>query len=151
MHALYQQNRFLQLKQLCKQIIQVDYYNENANHFLGLIAHRSSAYAVAVQFYQRALKQHANSASVLNNMGNSLWLLNQQKEAIACYQKAIQIAPNHAPFYYNLANNFESIGEVEQAKEQAKETPTQSSIGDEYEYMSPTPAKPQPRPKLANG
>lgn len=55
-----------------------------------------------------------------NNKGVSLSILGRQDEAVACFQKAIEIDPEYAVAWKNLAVAYRSLHREKEAEEAAR-------------------------------
>jgi protein O-GlcNAc transferase len=72
---------------------------EQANRY-----HQQKNWQMAEKSYRMILATHPHIAQVYNNLGEVLQVQRKHNESIACYQKAIQLAPTQIESYYNLGN-----------------------------------------------
>jgi hypothetical protein len=77
--------------------------------------YRSNNYSEALPLFERILAADPNSVSGLLSYGNTLFELNRDDEAIACYDKVIAIEPDHAEAHFGkafpvLANGDYALG-----------------------------------------
>lgn len=56
----------------------------------------------AVEWYGKALEIDPRNPNVRTDRGTSLWNLNRPDEAIAEFQKSLQVAPDHQQTLYNM-------------------------------------------------
>lgn len=66
-------------------------------------------------FWQSQSFIDQKQAEMLKKAGNECVKNNQYKKAIDLYKKAIEIKPDYADVYYNLAKSYRSIGEINNA------------------------------------
>jgi len=70
------------------------------------------------------------------NLGNTLCRQSQFTKAISCYQQAIELNPNYAAAYHNLAATFKRQGKLEQAQiyeQKAKQVGNNTNLKKEYD------------------
>lgn len=73
---------------------------------------KAQKHTSAIDMYQKSLAQDASYVKSLNNMGVALQYLKKYDKAKSCFQKALQINPNHAEARNNLAlseNTMETL------------------------------------------
>lgn len=71
-------------------------------------AHQKGAYAEAAAEYGRLAGSGGENADVYYNMGNTMARMGKPGAAIACYEKALQLAPAHEPARHNLEKMLEN-------------------------------------------
>ena len=62
------------------------------------------------------------------NEGNALYNLNKYAEAIAAYNKAIKLNPNHAEIWNNKGNALSAQGKYDEAIQALDETRSMSNL-----------------------
>lgn len=72
----------------------------------GIAAHQTGKLEEAFHLLKQGVEANPNSAEPLNLLGNLLQDMNRQAEAIACYQRAIEIDPAYASTHQNLGVIF---------------------------------------------
>jgi len=76
---------------------------------LAQLQKKAGSYQTALEFYQKALRQQPNSASILNNMGNAYFYLKDYDQAVHYYQQALEKDPSQVATYYNLSQTFREM------------------------------------------
>lgn len=74
-----------------------------AHHRLGVIADRGSEFALADRHYNKARELKPSDPSILSDMGFSLFLRKQDREAERLLKQALELDPQHADANGNLA------------------------------------------------
>jgi tetratricopeptide (TPR) repeat protein len=70
----------------------------------------------AVTSYVTAIETAPTNAQLRVELGGVLYAQQQYEEAVRFFQQAINLKPDYANAYYNLANAYRQLGELEQAK-----------------------------------
>lgn len=78
-------------------------------------------YEVAIDQFERALIENPKMDIAWNNMGNAKKALRQNKEALLCYQKAIEYSPNRFEFYYHKGLLLIELSRFEEAEKVMQE------------------------------
>ena len=94
--------------------------NSRNPHFLnniGLSHFRINNFKEAENYFKRGLEEAPKYISILNNLGNLKSYLNFNKSAIDYFNKILEINDKLVEPYYNLAINYEALGEFEKSSE----------------------------------
>ena len=83
----------------------------------GINAYHQGAYSTAVRAYDAALRLDPENAYVLNLKGYSLFKLRQFDEAIAALKAAVDVQPDYAWGYFDLARAYCARKDFDLAKE----------------------------------
>jgi len=75
-----------------------------ALHYLGLIAQQSGNSQQALQLLQRSIAIDSSDPRAHNHLGQVYVALNDKRNAALCFERALQIEPNHVASLNNLAN-----------------------------------------------
>ena len=70
----------------------------------------------AKKFFQKAINLQPSNPILHNNLGSVLDLLNEKKESLNCYQKAITLDNKYVEAYINLAMTHEKLKNFQEAK-----------------------------------
>lgn len=111
----YSAGQHKQAQRLCKEVIQVDAFNEMALGYLGIISHRLQEWSYARDCFLRltSLKMGSQDETVFYNLGNSCIMLDDMDLAFAAFSKTIELNPEHASAYNNLGVILEKRGDFE--------------------------------------
>ncbi len=83
---------------------------------LGLVYFEDSQVELARKHFTRALSLKHDYAEAINNYGAVLASIGKSKEAIALYNKAIEIKPEFQPAYFNMAVEYEKNAKFTKAR-----------------------------------
>jgi tetratricopeptide (TPR) repeat protein len=83
---------------------------------LGGLYKRTGNLDLAEQLLDRALKVKPNSAILLNNRANIMFLKNDLKDAIGYYDRAIQARPDLSVPYFNISKAYYRIPDLDKGK-----------------------------------
>ncbi|MGY6530143.1 MAG: tetratricopeptide repeat protein [Cyanobacterium sp.] len=78
-------------------------------------AYGEKNYALAITYYDLAIRGDGTYVDAYNNLGNSYYSLGKYQEAIAHYLQAITLNPQYVNGYYNLGNVYRAMGEERKA------------------------------------
>src|SRR5579862_6691057 len=92
---------FSRAEALYVEILRQDPGNVDAIHLLGVLAHQGHKPEVAVQLIGAAIRRKADVAVFHYNLAEALASLGQNQEALASYERAVELAPD----YYEAHNN----------------------------------------------
>lgn len=102
---------------LLKQIIKVKPNNPEALRLYSVIYVQKGENKLALEIIQKAIAADRRNGIAYSNQGNIQLNLGLTLEAVASYEKSIQLAPNYAEAYSNLGNAFQELGEPTKAIE----------------------------------
>jgi tetratricopeptide (TPR) repeat protein len=102
---------------LLKQIIKVKPNHSEALRLFSVIYSQKGENLIALETIQNAILADKRNGIAYSNQGNIQLNLGMILDAIASYEKAIQLAPNYAEAYSNLGNAFQELGEISKAIE----------------------------------
>ena len=94
--ALHQKGEFAQAWKFYLQVLAMQPSHFNAMHLSGLIALESDNPELGIELIKKALKIDRTNAAAHSNLGNALLKLRRLEEALASYDRAIQIKPDYA-------------------------------------------------------
>ena len=92
---LHQNGSLQDAKKIYEEILEETPNDFNCLHHLGLIAKNNKEYQSAFELLSQAININPNNAAVHFNLANTLKELNKINDAIASYDKAIDIKPDY--------------------------------------------------------
>lgn len=97
--------------------------NEKADMYCGFGAYNNESgnYEIAIDQFEKALKENPEMDIAWNNLGNAKKSLRQNEEALFCYQKAIECSPTRFEFHYHKALLLIELSRFEEAEKCMKE------------------------------
>jgi tetratricopeptide (TPR) repeat protein len=95
-------------------ILQIDPKNFDAIQLLGTVAAQTKKWAIAVDFYARALRIN-KTADLFYNQGIALQEIRRLDEALSSYGKAIGLNRDFVEAYLNQGNVLREIGRLNEA------------------------------------
>ena len=108
----YQAGRYLSAESICKKVLNVDPVNTNAILMLSSIYTTQGRYVIAKELLEKALVKYKNNAEIYAQIGLVSKKLNNLKDAIFYFGKAIHERPEMAGAYVNRANILGKIGDI---------------------------------------
>ncbi|MGB7543625.1 MAG: tetratricopeptide repeat protein, partial [Burkholderiales bacterium] len=102
----HQAGRLSEAEAAYREALAIDPENIDALHFLGVIAFQRAEHERAAELISRALTRNASNAPAHNNLGNVFLAQGKLDEAIACYRKAVELAPDYVDPHFNMGNIF---------------------------------------------
>ncbi len=99
------------------QVLEADSGQTDAWHLLGLLANQIGQHALARQFVENALARAPENAEYHNSLGVVHLGLKQPAQALACFQRALELAPGHLLALMNQGNAFQDLSDAEAAIE----------------------------------
>lgn len=106
---------------------------EAAAHAMGDVAYHSGQYHEALRWYRRE-DRLSPTPETWQNVGNTYLALEEPDSARTAYERALQLAPAHAPVHYALARLSEDLGQFEEALEHAQMALTIDPDDGDYQY-----------------
>lgn len=100
---LENERRYSEARAAYERAIDGDPSFAEAHHRLGVIADRSSEFPLADRHYNKAHELKPSDPSILSDMGFSLYLRKQDREAERLLKQALELDPQHADANGNLA------------------------------------------------
>ena len=117
-----------------KKAIKADKHYASAFNNVGTVEYAKHHYKGAIHWYQKTLKQRADMAPVYSNLGYAYFGIKKYPEAMAAFQKAIEIDPlifqqrgdggsvvqersmtDPGLFYFFVARTYAQLGNAERA------------------------------------
>jgi len=102
-------------EQIYRQILEVEPSQPDALHNLGVLAHQVGKHEVAIEYIGKAIGVHGTNATFYVSLGNVYRALQRTTDSIACYQRAIHVAPGFADAHYRLGNSMMDQWKLEEA------------------------------------
>src|SRR5438105_4073378 len=87
----HQAGRLQAAEQIYRQVLALDPNHAEAQHLLGVIAHQTGRHEVAIELIEAAIRLHGTKVDYHSNLGEAYRALGKYPEAVACYQRALQI------------------------------------------------------------
>ena len=111
---LHKNGNLEEAKKMYEDILKETPNDFNCLHHLGLIAKNNKEYLSAIELISRAITINPNSASAHFNLGNILQKINRTNDAIASFDKAIDIKPDHE-LYLLRGNALHEVKRLDEA------------------------------------
>ena len=111
---LHKNGSLQEAKKIYEAILEETPNDFNCLHHLGLIAKNNKEYLSAFELISQAITINPNSAAAHFNLGNVLKSLNKINDAIASYDKAINIKPDHE-LYFLRGIAFHELKKLDEA------------------------------------
>jgi Tfp pilus assembly protein PilF len=90
-------------------------HSAEANRLMGIVAQMRGEWTQAVNFLRQALENCPRDATILMNLGSSLYEIGAIEEALASLKLACQVEPKMAAAWYNLGKALKSQALIEPA------------------------------------
>lgn len=113
--GLHQANRLAEAENIYKQVLSVAPNHPDALHLLGVIWHQTGRSGQALELINRSVSIAPTFAS-LNNLGDVLRSFGRTHDAVACFDRAIQMQPDSADAHSNMGLAMMDVGQVDQAE-----------------------------------
>lgn len=111
----HQTGQLAQAETFYRNVLEIQPDQPDALHLLGVLAQQKGDYITAEKMIRLAIAQDSSTPLFYLNLGNALRGQGKNPEAIASYQKAIDLEPKFAVAHYNIANEFSSNKNITQA------------------------------------
>lgn len=106
--------RMLETQICCQKALALDGEHADSLHLTGLLCLQAEQYDHAVQWISRAIRQQPKT-EYLNNLGTALLKQGRREEALATFDKAVQLDPNSADLWKNLGDVLADMERLEDA------------------------------------
>jgi protein O-GlcNAc transferase len=113
--AHHEADRLDEAGALYRQILELDACQSDALQYLGVIAHSHGDYAGAIELIASSLRAKPADPFAHCNMGNALLALGQHVDALASYERALEISPDFIQALYNKGNALLDLSRPEAA------------------------------------
>lgn len=122
---------------------QAEVANAEALHIQGIAQYKAGRFDAALDFYNRALAINPDLATALNSKGFLLQDMDSMQEALVCFQRAVELAPEMAMARLNLGMAQLKVGDWEQGWENYEARWTGSAEAGKGSFSRPECALPQ--------
>ncbi len=102
-------------EQIYREILRVKPQQQEALHFLGMLAHQTGNSEAALDLMLAAIKIDPGYVAAINNLGNVLMHVGLFERAEFAFRRAIELDPNFVDGYSNLAAACNMAGKSEEA------------------------------------
>lgn len=106
--------RFPEAQILCRQLLETNLDNPEILHLMALVCFNAGQSDHAVEWASRALRHDAKPA-YLTTLGMALLNLGRREDAVRVFDKAVQLKPDDAGLWSNLASALIEAGHVSDA------------------------------------
>lgn len=113
--ARVQEGNMPAAEQVLRQALEVNPRLASAHFFLAMALKSLGRYDEALGHLRLAADQYPRDRVVVNQIGRILFLKRQYHEAIAEFQKALQVDPEDLQAHYNLMLCYQGLGDKEKA------------------------------------
>jgi Flp pilus assembly protein TadD len=107
--------RFLDAQILCRQLLERSPDNPEILHLMALVCFNAREFDHAVEWASRALRQEAKPA-YLTTLGAALLNLARHEDAVRVFDTAVQLKPDDAGLWSNLAGALVAAGHASDAQ-----------------------------------
>ncbi len=107
--------RLEEAETLYRKILKARPDNQDALHFLGLIAYQTRRYDEGIELVSKATEVAPGYAEAHNNLGNMLVEQSKMDDAVSRFERAIDLRPNYAGAYNNLGTALKDLGRLDEA------------------------------------
>lgn len=118
---LLNENRFLEVAEICRKIVAVDPTHFRAHHGIGLGLHRAGESADAVNHIRDAITINPDYFEAYNNLGNIQRENGNFEDALNLFLKAKSLRPEAAIIHYNIGNLLKDLNRLDEALKSFKE------------------------------
>lgn len=119
--GMLQQGQVAQAEQMLRQLTAMHPGHPDVLHLLAMAAKQKGDAENAERYFKESLKAEPSQPAVHANYANLLSGLNgREQDAVASYRKAVELEPNFATGWYNLALMLSEVGSLADALDAAK-------------------------------
>ena len=119
-HAHHLAGRLPEAEQAYRAVLAVDPRHGDALHFLGVIALQCGKPQAAIELIGQSTARSPNFAS-LNNLGEAFRQSSRLDEALACFERAIQMQPGHVDAIANAGVVLAQQNKLEPAEQRFRQ------------------------------
>ncbi len=105
----FQSGQTEKAKAAYRQVLESDPDHAEANHMMSVFAYRDGDFENVIDFIKRAISTAPQQPIYYNNLGIAFQNLDRLDEAIANYQKALDLNPAYADAHNNLGTAFQEM------------------------------------------
>jgi tetratricopeptide (TPR) repeat protein len=106
--------RYLETQVCCQKALALAPDHADTLHLAGLLALSGGQYDHAIEWISRAVRQQPKT-DYLTNLGTALLKQGRREEALAAFDKAVQLKPDDASLWKNLGDALSCLGRSEEA------------------------------------
>ncbi len=141
---LHSKRNLQEAEVLCRQILEKEPDNADANHFMGIIAYEAGRLDIAREYLEKAICLNPGNPSCYLNLGNIVHGEGKYEESMEWYEKAIQMNyTDKRKAYNNLGVALTRLGRLKDAAEAFKKSidldplyhEAHNNIGETYKFM----------------
>jgi tetratricopeptide (TPR) repeat protein len=107
-----QAGRLQAAEQVLRSILAERPDDATAWHQLGVVAYQVGQYEAAGEFIGFAIGLDASDPDFHVNLGNVFLAQSRLDRAVDCYQRALELKPDHSIAHYNLSTAFHALGRL---------------------------------------
>jgi tetratricopeptide (TPR) repeat protein len=104
LRTLRKRQKFADALSQAKWLLDKDKDNPRFQSLYAIEAMQTGDFVIAIEYFDRALKQVPNDPGVLTSKGHAMKTWGRQGDAIDAYRKAVSVKPSHGDAWYSLAN-----------------------------------------------
>lgn len=108
---------------------------------IGFVLYGMKRYAEAMYYYERSIEFHGPHEATLFNMGLCQYQLGQSQEALACFERSLEVSPT-----YGSARDWKLRVQAELDEDALPPTMVETAAADRAAYSGPVAAPDQPAP-----
>lgn len=113
---LHQNGALHEAEKLYRQILAAAPENADAWNLLGLVAQAKGLHEQAVECFEKAISYASQHFPLYFNLAVSFGAMHKNAEAIAAYQKALELQPNLPEAHTAMGNIYWEMKDIEQAQ-----------------------------------
>ena len=106
---MFFQNKVIEAKGICQQILKCDPADQYAKQLIGLIEHRAGRYRDAIKIFSGLIQEDPTNADNYNNIALSYSCVSDFRTSIVNLEEAIKLRPEASCFYNNLGLQYRNI------------------------------------------